>query len=352
MSSWKENVRSVEPYTPGEQPQRKDIIKLHTNENPYPPSPAVEEALRAFDVGRLRKYPTPDAAELVSALSEVYGLPKEQIYVGVGSDDVLAMSFLTFFNSKKPILFPDVTYSFYDVWADLFKIPYERLPLASDWSVLPGDYLRENGGVVIPNPNAPTGKLLPLSDIEKIVAGNPASVVIIDEAYIDFGGESALPLLSKYENLLVVRTMSKSRSLAGSRIGFAFGNPDLIKYLWDVRNSFNSYTMDSVTQAVGAASLRDRAYFEDTCSRIMKTRERFSAEMKALGFTFPESAANFIFASHPEIDAAKLFSDLKEAGIFVRYFPGPRTGQSLRITIGTDEEMDRLIAFLKEYLKK
>ena len=324
MSSWKENVRSVEPYTPGEQPQRKDIIKLNTNENPYPPSPAVEEALRAFDVGRLRKYPTPDAAELVSALSEVYGLPKEQIYVGVGSDDVLAMSFLTFFNSKKPILFPDVTYSFYDVWADLFKIPYERLPLASDWSVLPGDYLRENGGVVIPNPNAPTGKLLPLSDIEKIVAGNPASVVIIDEAYIDFGGESALPLLSKYENLLVVRTMSKSRSLAGSRIGFAFGNPDLIKYLWDVRNSFNSY----------------------------KTRERFSAEMKALGFTFPESAANFIFASHPEIDAAKLFSDLKEAGIFVRYFPGPRTGQSLRITIGTDEEMDRLIAFLKEYLKK
>ncbi len=352
MSSWKENVRSVEPYTPGEQPQVKDIIKLNTNENPYPPAPAVEEALSSFDAGRLRKYPTPDAAELVSAISAFYDVPKEQVFVGVGSDDVLAMSFLTFFNSKKPVLFPDVTYSFYDVWADLFKIPYKRLPLKADWSVSADDYLRENGGIVIPNPNAPTGKLLPLADIERIVSSNPDVVVIIDEAYIDFGGESALPLAAKYENLLVVRTMSKSRSLAGSRIGFAFGNPELIRYLWDVRNSFNSYTMDSVTQAVGAASLSDRAYFESTCTKIMKTRERFSAEMRALGFTFPDSAANFIFASHPDVDAAQLFSDLKEAGIFVRYFPGGRTGNSLRITIGTDEEMERLISFLKEYLKK
>lgn len=352
MSSWKENVRAVEPYTPGEQPVQKNIIKLNTNENPYPPSPAVKEALHAFDAGRLRKYPTPDAGELVAAISAFYEVPKEQIFVGVGSDDVLAMSFLTFFNSNKPILFPDVTYSFYDVWADLFKIPYEQVPLKEDWSVDIAAFCRENGGVVIPNPNAPTGKLLPLADIEAIVSSNPDAVVIIDEAYIDFGGLSALPLVSKYENLLVVRTMSKSRSLAGSRIGFAFGSPALIKYLWDVRNSFNSYTMDSVTQAVGAAALSDRSYFEDTCSRIIKTREHFSAEMKALGFAFPESSANFIFASHPDVNAAKLFSDLKEAGIFVRYFPGPRTGNSLRITIGTAEEMDSLLDFLKAYLKK
>ncbi len=352
MASWKDNVRAVEPYTPGEQPQVKDIIKLNTNENPYPPARGVAEALAAFDAGRLRKYPTPDARELVEALSKAYGLPKEDIFVGVGSDDVLAMSFLTFFNSEKPILFPDVTYSFYDVWADLFKIPYKRVPLQDDWSVDTDAFCRENGGVVIPNPNAPTGLLLPLSEIEKILAANPASVVIIDEAYIDFGGESALPLLSKYENLLVVRTMSKSRSLAGSRIGFAFGNPELIRYLWDVRNSFNSYTMDSVTQAVGAAALADSAYFNDTCAKIIKTRTRFASEMKELGFTFPESSANFIFASHPDVDAAQLFADLKAAGIFVRYFPKGRTRDSLRITIGTDEEMDRLLAFLKDYLKK
>ena len=351
--SWRDNVRFVTPYVPGEQPDGADIIKLNTNENPYPPAPAVASVLKDFDAGRLRKYPKPLCDGLRKALSDWFSIAPENIFVGTGSDDVLALSFLTFFNSKerKPLLFPDVTYSFYDVWAELFGISYEAIPLRDDLSIDENDYIgRENGGIVIANPNAPTSLSMPLSAIERIVSENPSSVVIIDEAYVDFGGETALPLIEKYDNLLITRTFSKSMSLAGSRIGAALGSKELIKYLWDVRNSFNSYTMDSITQEIGVAALSDRDYFDETRKKIIETRERFSKELSALGFVFPESSSNFVFAKHPAIDAAVLFEDLKKEGIYVRHFKGERVKDHLRITIGLDREMERLLDFLKAYV--
>ena len=275
MKNWEANVRRVTPYTPGE-PNQPDMIKLNTNENPYPPAPGVAEVLREMDTDAMRLYPDPTAGELVSAIAENYGLEKDQVFVGVGSDDVLAMSFLTFFNSDRPILFPDITYSFYDVWADLFRIPYERPALDEDFHIRKEDYFRENGGIVFPNPNAPTGVELPLSDVEEIVSRNRDVVVIVDEAYVDFGAQSALSLLKKYDNLLVVQTFSKSRSMAGMRIGFACGSPELIRYLNDAKYSFNSYTMDRTALAAGAAAVKDREYFEDTCNRIIETREWLS----------------------------------------------------------------------------
>ena len=273
MKPWEANIRKVVPYTPGEQPNESGMIKLNTNENPYSPAPGVEKALRDLDTDTLRLYPDPTAGDLVHSIAEFYGLKDEQVFTGVGSDDVLAMCFLTFFNSEKPILFPDITYSFYDVWADLFRIPYERPALDEQFHIRKEDYFRENGGIVFPNPNAPTGVEMPLSQIEEIVAKNPSSIVIVDEAYVDFGAVSALPLIEKYDNLLVVQTFSKSRSLAGMRIGYAFGNPELIKYLNDVKYSFNSYTMDRTTIVAGVASMKDRAYFEECCRKIMATRE-------------------------------------------------------------------------------
>lgn len=288
MKNWEANVRRVTPYTPGEQPNQPDMIKLNTNENPYPPAPGVAEVLREMDTDAMRLYPDPTAGELVSAIAENYGLEKDQVFVGVGSDDVLAMSFLTFFNSDRPILFPDITYSFYDVWADLFRIPYERPALDEDFHIRKEDYFRENGGIVFPNPNAPTGVELPLSDVEEIVSRNRDVVVIVDEAYVDFGAQSALSLLKKYDNLLVVQTFSKSRSMAGMRIGFACGSPELIRYLNDAKYSFNSYTMDRTALAAGAAAVKDREYFEDTCNRIIETREWTKRELKALGFSFEE----------------------------------------------------------------
>ena len=351
--SWEDGVRRVVPYVPGEQPKQAGIIKLNTNECPYPPAPGVRRALDELDCGSMRLYPDPESGELVKALAEYYGLSERQVFVGVGSDDVLAMAFLTFFNTGKPILFPDITYSFYDVWADLFRIPYERLPLYEDFRIRTEDYAdRECGGIVIANPNAPTGILLSLSEVERIVSANRDVVVIVDEAYIDFGGESALPLLEKYENLLVVQTCSKSRAMAGMRIGFAFGREKLIGYLSDCRFSFNSYPMNRPALAAGTAAIKEDAYFRKICDKIIETRERVKGELMELGFSFADSRTNFVFAAHERVPAREIFEMLKEKGIYVRYFAKPRIDNHLRITIGTDEEMDRLIAVLREYLGK
>ena len=351
MSTWEENVRKVIPYTPGEQPNQPDMIKLNTNENPYPPAPGVEKALKEMDMDAMRLYPDPAAYDLVHAIAQMYSLKDEQVFVGVGSDDVLAMSFLTFFNSEKPVLFPDITYSFYDVWADLFKIPYERPALDENFHIKKEDYFRENGGVIFPNPNAPTGVEMPLEDVEEIIRHNQDVIVIVDEAYVDFGGKSALPLIEKYDNLLVVQTFSKSRSLAGMRIGFACGNEKLIKYLNDVKYSFNSYTMDRTALAAGVAAVKDQAYFHETCNKIIETREWTKKELKALGFSFQDSMSNFIFAAHETCPAEKIFEALREKHIYVRYFPKGRTNNFLRITIGTQEEMQTFINVLKDYLK-
>lgn len=351
MAAWEENVRKVVPYTPGEQPKSRNIIKLNTNENPYPPAPGVERALREMDVQEFRKYPDAETRPLVDVLAEYYQVKPEQVFVGVGSDDVLAMSFLTFFNSGKPILFPDITYSFYDVWADLLKIPYACQPLDDEFHIRVEDYKKDCGGIVIPNPNAPTGVEMGLSQIEEILKSNPDVIVIIDEAYVDFGADSALSLLPKYENLLVVQTFSKSRSLAGMRIGYAIGCPKMIKYLNDVKYSFNSYTMNMTALTLGVEAVKDDAYFKETLQKVMNTRERVKGELKALGFVFQDSKSNFIFASHPNYPAKELFEALKQAGIYVRYFNKPRIDNYLRISIGTDAEMDELIAFFEKYIK-
>ena len=348
--SWEENVRKVVPYVAGEQPKDPTVIKLNTNENPYPPAPGVAEVIRRFDYDSLRKYPDQDVSALVSALAGHHGLDREQVFVGVGSDDVLAMSFLTFFNSGKPILFPDITYSFYDVWADLYRIPYEDQPLDENFCVREEDYFKENGGIILANPNAPTGVASERSVYEKIIRENPDSVVIIDEAYVDFGGESCVPLIEKYDNLLVVQTFSKSRSMAGMRIGYAMGNRKLIRYLNDIKFSFNSYTMNTVTIAAGVASVEDEAYFAETTARVVATRERTKRELAKLGFVFPDSKTNFIFAAHKTVPAQELFDVLRENKIYVRHWNKPRIENYLRISIGTDEEMDKVLTFLEKYL--
>ena len=348
--NWEEYVRKVVPYVPGEQPKRKDIIKLNTNENPYPPAPGVKRAYEAFELGQLRKYPDPSAEKLVGAIADFYGLKKEQVFVGVGSDDVLAMIFMTFFNSKVPVLFPDITYSFYDVWADMLRIPYEVQPLDENFKIRKEDYRKENGGIIFPNPNAPTGVLMPLSEVEDIIAHNQESIVVVDEAYIDFGGESALPLIEKYENLLVVQTFSKSRSMAGIRIGYAMGCEKLIRYINDVKYSFNSYTMNQLTIELGAAAIADRAYFENTTKKVVETRERTKKTLRELGFVFEDSQSNFIFARHEHVPAEEIFEALKKEGIYVRHFTAERIHDYLRISIGTDEEMDALLSFLRTYL--
>lgn len=352
MRNWEENVRKVVPYVPGEQPKERNLIKLNTNENPYPPSPKVEQALREMNIDCMRLYPDPAAHLLVKAIADFYHLQEDQVFVGVGSDDVLAMTFMTFFNSKKPILFPDITYSFYDVWADMLRIPYKTIPLKEDFTIEPEDYFRENGGIIFPNPNAPTGVELPLIQIEKIIQANPDVIVVVDEAYVDFGAESALSLIDKYDNLLVVQTFSKSRGMAGMRIGYAVGNPVLIKYMNDVKYSFNSYTMDQTTIALGKAAVEDKEYFETTVNKVVETREWTKKELSRLGFVFGDSKTNFIFASHKECPARELFVALRKANIIVRYFDKPRIDNYLRITIGTQEEMETLVRFLENYLSK
>lgn len=346
--NWREQVRKVEPYTPGEQPKEENVIKLNTNENPYGPSERVKACMQDLDL--LRKYPDPAARDLVDALAEYHGVSPEQVFVGVGSDDVLGMAFLTFFSSDSPILFPDITYSFYPVWARLYQIPFQTPALDDEFRIDPEDYKQENGGVVFPNPNAPTGRLLPLSEVEDIIRSNRDHVVIVDEAYIDFApeGSSALSLVDQYDNLLVVRTFSKSRSMAGLRIGYAIGQKELISYMQAVKYSYNSYTMNRPSILYGCASVKDDAYFRDTVRKITDTRERFSAEMYRMGFKVIPSAANFIFASHPGIPAETIFTKAKERGIYFRYFNLPRIDEYLRITIGTDEEMDRVLQFLGE----
>ncbi len=352
MKEWEDKIRKVVPYVPGEQPNKKHMIKLNTNENPYPPAPKVKTVIKEMDDTKFRLYPDPTANALVKAIAEQYQLEENQVFVGVGSDDVLAMAFLTFFNSDKPILFPDITYSFYDVWADMLRIPYQTQPLDENFQICFMDYEKENGGVIFPNPNAPTGILVNLDFIEEILKQNQDVIVIVDEAYIDFGGISALPLLKKYENLLIVQTFSKSRSLAGIRIGYAMGNPALIQAMQDVKYSFNSYTMNLPSIQIGVAAVQDTSYFEKTREKIIATREWTKVKLKELGFSFADSMTNFIFVTHKSYAAKDIFEYLKTRDIYVRYFSSnPRIQNYLRISIGTDQEMDCLIAVLKEYLK-
>lgn len=348
--AWKDYVRNVVPYVPGEQPMSKNMIKLNTNENPYPPSKLVNEALREFNVDDLRLYPSPKATHLVKAIADYYEVEEDQIFVGVGSDDVIGMAFLTFFNSDKPILFPDITYSFYSVWADLFHIPYKRPILDEEFKLVKEDYYQENGGIIIPNPNAPTAIYEDLSAIEDIIAHNRDVVVMIDEAYIDFGGKSALELVNRYDNLLVVQTYSKSRSMAGIRIGYAIGNKELIACLNAVKNSYNSYTMNQTAIIAGAASLRDKEYFEEMLHKVITTRERMKKELSELGFSFTDSKANFLFATHEKVAAKDIFEALRKEEIYVRYFDMNRIHNYLRISIGTDEEMNQLVKALKKIL--
>lgn len=347
---WEENVRKVVPYVAGEQPNKPNMIKLNTNECPYPPAPGVERLAAELDCAALRLYPDSNTTPLVNALAEYYHVSPGQVFVGVGSDDVLSMAFMTFFNSDRPILFPDVTYSFYDVWADLYRIPYKTCPLDENWHIRPEDYRQPNGGVIFPNPNAPTGVLEGLETVEEIIKANRDVIVIVDEAYVDFGGVSALPLLEKYDNLLVVQTFSKSRAMAGLRIGFCIGSEKLIGYLKDVKFSFNSYTMNFPSQVLGVEAVKDDAYFKATTAKIVSTRERVKGELKKLGFSFPDSKANFIFVSHESVPAQQIFQALRDADIYVRYWNKPRISNCLRITVGTDEQMDRLTAFLREYI--
>lgn len=350
MKAWENNIRRVTPYVPGEQPNKKNMVKLNTNENPYPPAPGVKKAIQGMNTDLLRLYPDPTIRLLVEELAHFYHINTNQIFVGVGSDDVLAMSFLTFFNSDKPVLFPDITYSFYPVWCNLFKIPFETPPLNKDFRINIEDYRKENGGVIIANPNAPTSIYEDLSVIEKIIRENQNSIVIIDEAYIDFAGASALELLNQYDNLVIVQTFSKSRSMAGMRIGYAIGNPELIKALNDVKYSFNSYTMNQTAIIAGVEAVKDEAYFREGIKKITSTRSRAEQKLRELGFIFPESGSNFIFAAHEKVPAKIIFDALREKNIYVRYFNLPRIDNCLRISIGTDDEMNQLYSALKDII--
>ena len=350
MSLWEANIRDVEPYVPGEQPKMTSVIKLNTNENPYPPSPEVRKVIEKFDYSLLRKYPDPEASMLVDSISDFYGVEPDNVFVGVGSDDVLSMCFLTFFNSKAPVLIPDITYSFYEVWGRCYGTNIIEIPLKDDFTLDETGFDRECCGILIPNPNAPTSLYEPKETFSAMAEKHPEAVVIVDEAYIDYGGESALSLTGKYDNILVVRTFSKSRSLAGSRIGFAIGSKKLISALNRVKFSINSYTIDSLTMAIGKAAMDDRKYFEDTVEKIIRTRTRTKKELEDLGFSVLDSKSNFLFVTHPEMDAADTNAALKDAGIYVRYFPTDRIKDYLRITIGTDDEMDKLISSFKKRL--
>ena len=346
---WEKNIRKVVPYVPGEQPKVEGIIKLNTNENPYKPSPKVLE--KAMEIDKLRLYPDDKAQMLVSSLAQYHNVNENQVFVGVGSDDVLAMAFMTFFNSDKEILFPDITYSFYDVWANLFNIKFKTIPVDDDFRIIASDYNIDNGGIIFPNPNAPTSISEPLSFVEEIVKNNQDVIVIVDEAYVDFGGETALPLIDKYDNLLVVRTFSKSRSMAGLRIGYAIGNEKLIKYMNDVKYSYNSYTMNMPSIILGTESIKDEEYFRSSINKVIETRQWFTDEIKKLGFSCPDSKANFVFMTHESLKAKDIFEKAKQNKIYVRYFNKPRIDNYLRVTIGTREEMEKFLAFLQSIVK-
>lgn len=347
---WTKNLRDVEPYVPGEQSKNKNIVKLNANENPYPPSPMVKKALEAFDLSELKKYPNANATELKQALADYYNVGIENVFVGNGSDDVIAIAFQSFFNSDKPIVYPDLTYSFYPVWCRLFDIPYKTYPVDDNFRINVEDYREANGGVVIPNPNAPTSIGEGLDFVERLMEYNRDSIVLIDEAYVDFGGVSSIELTKKYENLLVTGTFSKSRSLAGLRLGFAIGSERLISVMEAVKNCYNSYTVDSLAITMGSASIKDDEYFKDCCKKIINTRERVANEMRGLGFTVADSSTNFLFATRDDLSMKELFEFLKSKNVFIRYFNLPRIDNHVRISIGTDDEMDIFLSRLKEYL--
>lgn len=343
-------MRELTPYVPGEQPKIDNLIKLNTNENPYGPSPKAVVAMQAAISDALRLYPNTESHVVQHAVARYYGIDPQSVFVGNGSDEVLALAFAGLLKHDKPLLFPDITYSFYPVYCGLFDIDYRTVPLSEDFSIRVEDYQRECGAIIFPNPNAPTGKLLPLAAIEALLQAHPDQPVIVDEAYIDFGGETAVPLIGKYPNLLVVQTLSKSRSLAGMRVGLAMGSPELIEALVRVKNSFNSYPLDRVAQAGAAASFEDVAYFQQTCQAVIDSREQLVAELAQLGFETIPSAANFIFTRHPQRDAVELAAKLRERAIIVRHFKLPRIDQYLRISIGTPQECAALVSALREIL--
>ncbi|MGV6857940.1 MAG: histidinol-phosphate transaminase [bacterium] len=348
---WSPIVHELDPYVPGEQPKMERLIKLNTNENPYGPSPKALAAMRDCVDERLRLYPDPSGEALKQAIADYYQVPVPQVFVGNGSDEVLAHTFQGLLQHDLPLLFPDITYSFYPVYCGLFEVEHELIPLTEQFEIDPQDYARPNGGIIFANPNAPTGRGLMLESIETIVQANPDSVVVVDEAYIDFGGQSAVSLVSKYPNVLVIQTLSKSRSLAGARVGFAIGHEDLIDGLERVKNSFNSYPLDRVALAGGVAAMQDVDYFEETRQKVMQEREVLTGSLGALGFEVLPSQTNFLFARHPEREADVLASTLRADGIIVRHFNTPRIDQFLRITIGTAQECAALVASLEQILK-
>lgn len=347
---WQKNLIDIEPYIAGEQPKSDDIIKLNANENPYPPSPKVQEMLEKFNYGELKKYPSIDASPLRQAIADYYGIKKENVFTGNGSDDVLATAFRAFFNSELPIAYPDITYSFYPVWCRLLNIPAKIYPVDENFRINIKDYYEPNGGVVIPNPNAPTSIGEGREFITDLLEHNRDSIVIIDEAYVDFGGYSAVELINKYDNLVVTQTFSKSRSMAGMRVAAAIADPYLISYLDAVKDSYNSYPMDSIAIQTGIASINDKDYFEKTVKKIISTRDKTACAMKKMGFNVLESSTNFLFVTHPEHNAKDIFDYLRNKKIFVRYFDKPRIDNYLRITIGTDNEMETMLEAIKQYL--
>lgn len=349
---WSPGIDRLSPYVPGEQPKVADLIKLNTNESPDSPSPKVIEAIQAAAGDALRRYPDPSSAALTAALAEYHGVERNQVFVGNGSDEVLAHAFYAFFRQPKPLLYPDISYSFYPVYAGLYDIAVRALPLDDSFAIDPADYVGESGGVIIANPNAPTGRLLPLEAIEAIATQNRHCAVIVDEAYIDFGGESALALLSRFDNILVVRTFSKSRSLAGLRVGYAVGSAELIDGLVRVKDSFNSYPLDSIAQAAALASVLDDDYFVASCQRVVNNRENLIEQLQALGFDCIPSAANFVFARHPEHAAESIAAQLRERKILVRHFRADRISEHLRISIGSVAECEALLSALKDILSE
>ncbi len=348
---WSPVVRDLTPYVPGEQPKLTKLVKLNTNENPYGPSPKVLEALRAEVGDTLRLYPDPNSDRLRQAIAAYHGLTPAQVFVGNGSDEVLAHAFHALLQHEAPILFPDITYSFYPVYCELYGIEYRQLPLTDTFEIRVDDYFQPNGGIIFPNPNAPTARLLALSEIERLLETNRDSVVVVDEAYVDFGGASAVGLIARYPQLLVIHTLSKARSLAGLRVGYAMGHPDLIEALVRVKDSFNSYPLDRFAQAGAVAAIEDRSWFDETRNRVIASRERLVADMQALGFEVLPSAANFIFARHPAHDAARITASLRERSIIVRHFKNPaRIAQFMRITIGTEAQCEALVKALRKII--
>lgn len=340
---WSPLVSQLSPYVPGEQPKIDELVKLNTNENPYGPSPKVLEAIQHALGDDLRLYPDPTAMRLRETVAGYYGLQPDQVFVGNGSDEVLAHTFFALFQHPEPLLFPDITYSFYPVYCRLYGIDYRTIPLAEDFTLWIDDYDRPNGGIIFPNPNAPTGRLLSLNLIETLLKRNRNSVVVVDEAYIDFGGESAAGLVPKYDNLLVIQTLSKSRSLAGMRLGVAMGDSNLLEGLIRVKDSFNSYPIDRLALAAGIAAFEDEAHFRKTCQQVIDEREQLTTRLQEMGFEVVPSSANFVFARHPHRDAAELASGLREAKVIVRHFRQPRIDQYLRITIGTAQQNRQLL---------